>query len=733
MADRTNILISEPHLMEMGMPYLPLVWGILKTHWERDGPADQRAHWLEPLRYMGDVDLLLRPYESTRIDVLGLSCYTWNWRVQCLIAQRVKARHPHCLVVAGGPEPDYKDHEFFARHPYIDAVAVKDGELTFSAVVSRALPGAARRAGRRFDPDLLADVGGLYLPGASGEPPVSTGPAELPTEFVHSPYLAQRGYYESLLRPLNGKVVATWETNRGCPYGCSFCDWGSNTMSRVRRFDLGRIEEEIDWFGRARVGFIMVADANFGMLPRDLDIAKLAVRAHARHGYPQYISYNTAKNHPDRTVAIARTFLGSGLSSAHVLSVQHTDPGVLAATNRANISVPKQLAVVRDLRADDVPIYVQLILGIPGDSHQTWKRCFSDLMEWGVHAYYWVFPYNLLPNAPAADPAFRERWAIETLDRYVLSNHGMRRRGTFDPVVEARSRLIVSTVGFSRADWVRMNVYASCVKALHNCAVTQSVACYLRFTHQVPYARFYDALIEEFLPAHQPAARWYQALVEHYERYLADEWALDFMDVAQLPGFDYQLDPSRWLYTQICLDIESFFDSLGRFLPAAFPGVPLLADLLRYQKNLIVLPSYDRQRGASFPTGHDWVSYFARVGELVQYAPVGEPDEAAGSEIVVSDDSWTDEGVTLPLDWGGGAWQERWERWISTVAIGRNSARRNNFNRLRLVPAGNRVAAAGTGVAGNLRGNGAELAGDPVAGAEPTGDRVAAAGAEAAA
>lgn len=27
---------------------------------------------------------------------------------------------------------------------------------------------------------------------------------------------------------------ATIETNRGCPYGCTYCDWGSATLSRIR-------------------------------------------------------------------------------------------------------------------------------------------------------------------------------------------------------------------------------------------------------------------------------------------------------------------------------------------------------------------------------------------------------------------------------------------------------------------------------------------------------------------
>ena len=31
------------------------------------------------------------------------------------------------------------------------------------------------------------------------------------------------------------KYIAAWETNRGCPYQCTFCDWGSLTNSRLTK------------------------------------------------------------------------------------------------------------------------------------------------------------------------------------------------------------------------------------------------------------------------------------------------------------------------------------------------------------------------------------------------------------------------------------------------------------------------------------------------------------------
>src|SRR5205085_3187797 len=343
-------------------------------------------------------------------------------------------------------------------------------------------------------------------------------------------------------------------------------------MSKVRRFDMERVRSEAEWFGKMHVSFVMLADANFGMLPRDVDITDLLIESNGRHGYPRYLSYNTAKNNPERTVQIARKLVSSGLAASHILSVQHTDLDVLAATERANISVEQQVEVVRQLLAEDVPIYVQLILGIPGDTYEKWKRCFSDLMEWGIHSYYWIYPYSVLPNAPANEPEFLAKWEVETRSRYVLLNHGLRPPGPFDEVREAMSRLIVRSRTFSHDDWVEMMTYAAIVKALHNCSVTQLVALYLRFSHDVSYADFYDAVIEDFFKKSEPSKKWYETVRAHYVDYLEDATTVDYLDIPQLPSFDYQIDPSRWVYVQICYALDTFFGGLSEFLVARFPN-----------------------------------------------------------------------------------------------------------------------------------------------------------------
>src|SRR6185295_262428 len=116
-----------------------------------------------------------------------------------------------------------------------------------------------------------------------------------------------------------------------CPYSCSFCDWGSSTMSKLRRFSMERVAKDVEFLGEMGAAFVMLADANLGILERDLEIADWLCAARAKHGFPRMLYYSAAKNNPDRSVEIARKFSTAQLCSTHTLAVQHTRPEVLEA------------------------------------------------------------------------------------------------------------------------------------------------------------------------------------------------------------------------------------------------------------------------------------------------------------------------------------------------------------------------------------------------------------------
>ena len=75
-------------------------------------------------------------------------------------------------------------------------------------------------------------------------------------DVFRSPYL------DGVFSPLLGKDLrwqAILETNRGCPFLCTYCFWGRGGINRkIKFFSLERIKQEIDWCGKHRVLYVFV-------------------------------------------------------------------------------------------------------------------------------------------------------------------------------------------------------------------------------------------------------------------------------------------------------------------------------------------------------------------------------------------------------------------------------------------------------------------------------------------
>jgi putative methyltransferase len=668
-AKRRNILISEP-CASNASPFLPYVWAVLKTSAEADDLLAEGFSWLDPIHRTGRAMSLLAAYDSSQLDVLGLSCYTWNFDLQCEIAAIAKAANPGVLVVAGGPHPAVNRPDFFRLHPYIDVVVRQDGELTFNKLLRSIYLGTP-----------IAAIPGLCLSAQADRTPISTGAPELPVAFDRSPYIEQSAYFSRLLAEYGpGKFSAVWETNRGCPYSCSFCDWGSNTMSRIRKFDLARVEREAEWLAQMNMRMVFLADANFGIFPRDVDIARRLVDFHKLHGGPRALYYSPAKNNPDRALAIAIALAESKIVAAHTLAIQHTDPVVLASMSRENISSDKQRDVALQLLDAGIPIDVQLIIGIPGDTCDRWKNCLSDLMTWGIHEDYFISFFNLLPNAPASEPAFIDTWDIRTAHRRTHNYSSQITRNPEDELV--REHVVFQSRGFDSAAWVAMNVYASFVRALHCHGFTRLIANYLHATHDLSYREFYEILIEDFFKNVYGGGRLLTEVNEHYRRALADDGVLDEVDLSGLLGFPCALSVARSIFVRVSLNVESFFEQLEDFLVKRLPSVANLRSITQFQSNVLIMPSYQAAVGKSFAADHDWPGYFSLSLHRSARGTVGEPVRLFAATIIADDTTCGNVGPRRSIDWSGLTGDDRLRAWLSSVVCGRMSSASSNLRSL---------------------------------------------------
>ena len=96
-----------------------------------------------------------------------------------------------------------------------------------------------------------------------------------------------------------------YETMRGCPYHCAFCDIGDSYHNKVKKYNIERIYKDIDWMSKNKIEYVSIADSNWGIFERDIDISKYVVDNKLKYGYPKHWDVTFAKNNYDRVFKIA--------------------------------------------------------------------------------------------------------------------------------------------------------------------------------------------------------------------------------------------------------------------------------------------------------------------------------------------------------------------------------------------------------------------------------------------
>ena len=405
------------HLIEVtAMPEVrySLILGSLQAAAQED-PEVARAYRFTKHVLFQDKDLMDRlPHWVDDLeppDVVALSVYFWNRAPVMLIAREVKRRWPNCVVVVGGNDVSHQPTQVFAEDA-VDVLVHGEGELTF-----RSLLAALERPGRP-----LAEVDGISY--RDGGRVVTTGPAERITDLSCLPSPLLSGVYPD--EDIAASRIIIMETNRGCPYSCSFCYWGGATKSKVRPFPMERVKAEISHVvaHAPANATLFLADANFGILPRDVEIAEWLVSELKRHGKRMFLFTNWAKNTNKRVLEAARILYSHRLISAVTLSAQSFTPEVLQIARRSNIRTSYYRSLQQEFQHLGIPTYTELIWGLPGESLETHLDSVEEVITSGGHPV--VYPLLLLNNTEYTTARFRDEHALVTRTLpYQVSNPEM--------------------------------------------------------------------------------------------------------------------------------------------------------------------------------------------------------------------------------------------------------------------------------------------------------------------
>ena len=223
---------------------------------------------------------------------------------------------------------------------------------------------------------------------------------------------------------------------------------------KVKKFDLETVLDEITYIskhGKNHGGLLFVADANFGILPRDLHIATHLADCIKEFGFPKRVVNFYAKNAKESVIEIAEILKKVAPMG---MARQSLNEDVLELVKRKNIRSEVYDSLHEDCEKRGLRTSCDLIYGLPGESYESFVQGVSRIVR-GRDTLVAIYPHILIAGAETATEAYRQKYGIESAYRVQ-----MRAIGTYEGVSALEyEEFVIGTKDFPVADFFRMRLF----------------------------------------------------------------------------------------------------------------------------------------------------------------------------------------------------------------------------------------------------------------------------------
>ena len=411
---------------------------------------------LELFKYPNDA---IKNIKENPPDVLALSNYSWNSNLSEYVASIAKKINPNVIVIQGGtnfPHQTELQEVFLNERPNTDFYTLLEGERSCSNIIKRIIESAGEKEkifSKPIDgvvfihPITKAFIKGEYIDRIKD------------LDEIPSPYLS--GLMDKFF---DGNLTPFIETNRGCPFTCSFCHTGADYFHKLNKFSEERVKKEIEYIGKKAQKFgitnLHMADVNFGMYPQDRITCELLKKSQDDYGWPKHVMATTGKNSKDRVMAITN-ILGNMFSVN--MSMQSMDEQVLKNIKRANIKLDHMIDVNNHLIEQGRSTKGELILPLPGESKESFIKGLDVVLNSNCTSVA-IYTLMMLHGTEFKNPTYRKQFGYEGKFRIVPLNFG-----DYDgEKVFDYEEVGVATKDLSFKDYVYLRVIALFVESLHN-------------------------------------------------------------------------------------------------------------------------------------------------------------------------------------------------------------------------------------------------------------------------
>ena len=313
-------------------------------------------------------------------EVVGISIMTYFAFSEVRALLRKLRTKTKSRIVVGGASPSMFPDRMLSDNDEIDFLVVREGEETFAELLSVLSHGS----------DKFSDINGLAFRQGKG---VHVNDKRSPIRDLDSLPMLNFSLVDLVTKYGFQYYKGTYimATSRGCPYNCSFCLSNGLCDRRWRPFSAQRVVDEIKnayrKYGLQRISF---QDDNFIMRPqRVIEICRLI----RDHGLNVNLHLEGGIRADRLTEESLRELCSSGLESG-ILAVESGSTKVFDMINKGETLQAVEKAIFM-LKSANIDLQVFMILGLPGDTHQTFLESMKFAKKHNLKCrWHFAFPFE---------------------------------------------------------------------------------------------------------------------------------------------------------------------------------------------------------------------------------------------------------------------------------------------------------------------------------------------------
>jgi len=423
-------------------------WMVFKCFYEDYGKYPEQVEWKEPVYKWNEVCIEDIVADLEDCDIVFFTSYVWNYKINKKIVDNLDNK---IVTVLGGPQ---QDNTIIQDYDYV-ADPLAPGELFVQYFIDMFIEGNIRTDSIPFYYN-----SNVKLPYDFGTTNVY--------KRCHEYFSKAHAYFNNNL-DLFERILVIYETTRGCPFQCVYCEWGGGTGTKVLKKSIEVIKDELEYLGGFEHVHLDLCDANTGMFKdRDREIMTL-MRDNGLQIGDSLSILKTLKLEQKKEML---DWMIENDITRRVISVSLQSISKVARdiAKRKDLELDHVLTLIDHITHEwnyfknkELYIDIELIMAMPGSTLQD----FYDEFRLYYRLGYWDdgrYPYMILPATEANNSEYQKKYKIRTsriLSLFDTNYSGKWDKVKINPIYEDNHYeydTIVECFSYSFDDYIEMYI-----------------------------------------------------------------------------------------------------------------------------------------------------------------------------------------------------------------------------------------------------------------------------------